>query len=99
MGDKLMGDKLRLASVCGNEIRRRRLELAHAARECRRSRGEMSMPRIRMIAVVVALAALATPAAAQTWPTRPVTMVYPFAPGGLGDVLGRLLAPGLSEFL
>jgi tripartite-type tricarboxylate transporter receptor subunit TctC len=26
-------------------------------------------------------------------------MVYPFAPGGLGDVLGRILAPGLSEFL
>src|SRR6266849_8846056 len=57
------------------------------------------MPRIRMISVVAALAALTAPAAAQTWPTRPVTMVYPFAPGGLGDVLGRILAPGLSEFL
>ena len=59
----------------------------------------MSMSRIRMIAVVAALAALTAPTAAQTWPTRPVTMVYPFAPGGLGDVLGRILAPGLSEFL
>lgn len=36
---------------------------------------------------------------AQTWPTRPVTMVVPFAAGGVGDVLGRLLAARLTELL
>ena len=39
------------------------------------------------------------PASAQDWPTRPVTMVIPFAAGGPADTVGRILAPGLSEFL
>jgi len=38
-------------------------------------------------------------AAAQDWPTRPVTMVVPFAAGGQVDVLGRLLAARLGEVL
>jgi tripartite-type tricarboxylate transporter receptor subunit TctC len=52
-------------------------------------------------AVMAAVAALlaGTPAAAQTWPTRPVTMVIPFAPGGAVDVMGRILAVRLSEVL
>src|SRR6478672_10503537 len=39
------------------------------------------------------------PASSQDWPTRPVTMVIPFAAGGPADTVGRILAPGLSEFL
>jgi tripartite-type tricarboxylate transporter receptor subunit TctC len=54
---------------------------------------------IRFFATLAMLAALAGPALAQEWPTRPVTLVYPFAPGGLGDVLARILAPRLSELL
>ena len=50
-------------------------------------------------AAVAAIATLATPAVAQTWPTRPVTMVVPFAAGGQVDVLGRVLAPRLSAIL
>jgi tripartite-type tricarboxylate transporter receptor subunit TctC len=38
-------------------------------------------------------------ALAQDWPTRPVTMVVPFAAGGGADLLGRIIAPGMSEFL
>ena len=34
-----------------------------------------------------------------TWPTRPVTMVVPFAAGGPMDVVGRIMAQGLSEQL
>ena len=50
--------------------------------------------------VAAALAcALAFPAAAQDWPTRAVTMVVPFAAGGGGDLIGRILAPRLSELL
>src|SRR5262249_4957404 len=37
--------------------------------------------------------------AAQDWPTRPVTMVIPFAAGGALDILGRILGPGLSDGL
>ncbi|TMJ85706.1 MAG: tripartite tricarboxylate transporter substrate binding protein BugD [Alphaproteobacteria bacterium] len=50
--------------------------------------------------VVVALAVLNLgPALSQDWPTRPVTMVAPFAAGGPADTVARILAPGLSELL
>ena len=38
-------------------------------------------------------------AVAQSWPTRPVTMVVPFAAGGGTDLLGRIIAKQLSEVL
>ncbi len=51
---------------------------------------------------IVQLAAL-TPFAAQAqtaaWPTQPVRMVIPFAAGGPTDVVGRLLAERMGEFL
>src|SRR3982074_444277 len=40
---------------------------------------------------------LAVAAFAQDYPSRPVTMVVPFATGGPIDVLGRMLAPTLGE--
>jgi tripartite-type tricarboxylate transporter receptor subunit TctC len=40
-----------------------------------------------------------SPAAAESWPTRPLTMVVPFAPGGGTDVLGRIVGRRLSEIL
>jgi len=39
------------------------------------------------------------PAAAQEWPTRPVTMVVTFAAGGPNDTVARILAPRMSEVL
>lgn|GEM_PF-6759196 len=36
---------------------------------------------------------------AQDWPTRPVTMVVPYAAGGPVDTVGRIMAQGLSEVL
>jgi len=36
---------------------------------------------------------------AQDWPTRPVTMVVPYAAGGPLDTGGRIVAPVLSERL
>jgi tripartite-type tricarboxylate transporter receptor subunit TctC len=57
------------------------------------------MPSIRTIATVAAIAALTAPAAAQDWPTRPMTLVFPFAAGSSGDVLARVFAPHLCELL
>ena len=57
------------------------------------------MPSIKIIAAFAALVGAITPATAQDWPTRPVTMVYPFAAGSAADVLGRLFASRLSELL
>ena len=50
-------------------------------------------------AVVVAGLMLGAPAMGEEWPTRTVTMVQPNAPGGGGDVLGRIIAPHLSDLL
>src|SRR5436305_3486847 len=50
------------------------------------------------VALVISLNSVA-PAFAQDWPTRPVTMVIPFAAGGPADTVGRILAPGLAEIL
>ena len=46
-----------------------------------------------------ALIAAAIPAAAQDYPTKPMTMVIPFAAGGPVDVLGRILAQRMGEVL
>jgi tripartite-type tricarboxylate transporter receptor subunit TctC len=54
--------------------------------------------RILVLAAAVCFGA-ANPAAAQTWPTRPVTMVVPFAAGGGTDVLGRIIGRRLGEVL
>ena len=41
-----------------------------------------------------------TPAFAQAdWPSKPITIVVPYAPGGAGDQLGRLVAQHLSKDL
>jgi len=47
------------------------------------------------------LASLATTAAvkAEDWPTRPLTMINPFAAGGPNDVLARLFAQRMGEIL
>ena len=38
-------------------------------------------------------------AQADHWPTRPITMVVPFAAGGPTDVVGRILADRLGDVL
>jgi len=38
-------------------------------------------------------------AGAQSYPTRPMTMIVPFAAGGPQDVLGRIVAQRVSEIL
>lgn len=48
---------------------------------------------------VCALAATPLLASADTYPSKPITMVVPFPPGGSTDVIGRLFAAKLGERL
>jgi tripartite-type tricarboxylate transporter receptor subunit TctC len=50
-------------------------------------------------AVLAAMLALLGPAIAQDYPTRPITMVIPFAAGGPTDVLGRIVAQRMGDIL
>ncbi len=61
----------------------------------------MRPERVTLLAVTTAilLGGATGPLAAQSWPTRPVTMVVPFAAGGGTDVLGRIIGRRLGEVL
>src|SRR5262249_53925995 len=49
--------------------------------------------------VAVLLPAALGPAAAETYPARPVTLVVPFAPGGSASTVARSVADKMSETL
>jgi tripartite-type tricarboxylate transporter receptor subunit TctC len=51
----------------------------------------------KIIAAMAALLALG--AQAQEYPTRPITMIVPFPPGGVADIVGRPLAATMEKTL
>ena len=48
---------------------------------------------------VLALLLVTTPAAAQDFPSRPITMVAPFPPGGVADLTARPVAAAMEKVL
>jgi tripartite-type tricarboxylate transporter receptor subunit TctC len=59
----------------------------------------MFAPRRFLSAAAAAALLLALPAMAQTWPTKQVTIVVPFPPGGQQDIEGRALAASMQNRL
>src|ERR1700730_17325240 len=57
------------------------------------------MSRIFAALVAAGSLMLRTGAQAEEWPTRPLTMINPFAAGGPNDVLARLFAQRMGEIL
>jgi len=51
----------------------------------------------RSLGLAAALLLAAASAAAQTYPSHPITIVVPASPGGVTDMLGRVLAKRLAE--
>jgi tripartite-type tricarboxylate transporter receptor subunit TctC len=54
---------------------------------------------MRKLFAVLAVGFAATAAHAQTWPTKSVTMVVPFPPGGSTDMIARAVVPKVQEKL
>ena len=50
-------------------------------------------------AMLAAVALLAVPASAQPWPSKPIRLLVPHAPGGVTDVITRIVTQPLSEAL
>ena len=55
------------------------------------------MQRITAVVSMLAGAALAWPAAAQTFPAKPVRIIVAFPPGGGVDIVARTMGPRLTE--
>ena len=55
-----------------------------------------SMNRRMMVVFALALACVPAGALAQTWPSKPIKYVVPFAPGGTTDILARTVGDKLS---
>src|SRR6266404_804182 len=72
-----------IASALGANVRRKK---------------ETSMGRM-MIAAAAVVVAVGGHAAAQEWPTRPITLIVPFAAGGGIDVSARIQAQRMGELL
>src|SRR5829696_1273917 len=79
--------------------------LRAGARRCSEARtnedpqSEETMLKTLFGAVLAGALGIAGAASAQTFPTRPMTLVIPFAAGGPTDVLGRVMAEAMSKSL
>src|SRR5262245_25507441 len=62
-------------------------------------RATMGGTMSRLFLAALTALAFAAPASAQTYPSRPVTLVVPFPPGGSTSIVARIVADKMSEAL
>ncbi len=54
---------------------------------------------VALVGAVLAVAPLAGANAQATWPSKPIKLIVPYAPGGPVDQIARTIAPGLGQEL
>ena len=57
----------------------------------------MKSLRVKILLTIGTLTCAAVPAAAQSYPQKPVRMIMPVSAGSGSDVIGRIIATGMSE--
>src|SRR5712692_11767031 len=67
--------------------------------EIGRTEGGATMSTTVKTFVAIALLAAAVPAAAQDYPSRPITLIVPYAAGGGNDLMARTAAEKMSKVL
>src|SRR5215831_3907401 len=59
----------------------------------------MPLQTLRLLLAAATLLAIAPTVSAQDYPTKPIRVIVPFAPGGGSDFIARFMAQRLSESL
>jgi tripartite-type tricarboxylate transporter receptor subunit TctC len=101
--DRRLGTAARIPRSLHHAFAARVAKRAQRSHEITKTRNEETAMRIYHwpLAAVIACTAVSTPSvqAAETYPTRPVRFIIPFAPGGSNDTIARLFAQHLTEHL
>src|ERR1700749_4631253 len=53
--------------------------------------------RFMLTAAIASLALFTHPAVSQTYPSRPIRVMVPYAPGGIADIAARIVGAKLTE--
>ena len=62
-----------------------------------RTSNSVTRRQVGRVAIAAGMAAMTGSTLAQAWPSKTIRVVYPYAGGGVGDAIFRLLEPGLEQ--
>ncbi|AJG24884.1 Tricarboxylate transport protein TctC [Cupriavidus basilensis] len=85
--------------MAGSKQQRHRQAGSEYAAQAKRAQAPWRWMALAALGVAAALTAPAPARAADAYPTRPITMVVPFAAGGPTDVVARTMAAAMSKTL